>query len=151
MIQVNHSLVMPREIGCFRFRSLNTCRSRHTCRSRPRPTSGEIGCFRFRSLNSFRSRPRPTSGESGCFRFRSLNSCRSRPRPTSGESGASSIPLAIEGNDAVPKTRVCDYWLARFCGRSQQRARRALILIPSSAHDRCLRRPRSGVARLGRG
>ncbi len=34
--QMNHSLVMPREIGCFRFRSPNSC-----CRSRPRPTSGE--------------------------------------------------------------------------------------------------------------
>src|SRR5713101_2161710 len=35
--QVNHCGVMPREIGCFRFRSLNSCRSR------PRPTSVESG------------------------------------------------------------------------------------------------------------
>src|SRR5262249_52512875 len=32
-----HFGVMPREIGCFRFRSINSCRSR------PRPTSGESG------------------------------------------------------------------------------------------------------------
>src|SRR6266849_5171534 len=35
--QVNHFGVMPREIGCFRFRSLDSCRSR------PRPTSVESG------------------------------------------------------------------------------------------------------------
>ncbi len=35
--QVNHFRVMPREIGCFRFRSLDSCRSR------PRPTSVESG------------------------------------------------------------------------------------------------------------
>ncbi len=66
----------------------------------------EIGCFRFRSLNSCRSRPRPTSGEIGCFRFRSLNSCRSRPRPTSGESGASSKPCASGRTEAVPRSEV---------------------------------------------
>src|SRR5713101_239635 len=35
--QVNHFVSCPREIGCFRFRSLNSCRSR------PRPTSVESG------------------------------------------------------------------------------------------------------------
>src|SRR5712692_6521512 len=35
--QMNYSLVMPREIGCFRFRSPNNCRSR------PRPASVKAG------------------------------------------------------------------------------------------------------------
>jgi hypothetical protein len=80
----------------------------------------EIGCFRFRSLNSCRSRPRPASGEIGCFRFRSLNSCRSRPRPASGESRASGNPRGIRWLLDRPLSR----GMTRRCSRRALRSTR---------------------------